>query len=276
LHQIFNRVNITKIRWVPLLMIISQLMLAGFVAYWLTSQYKEEKKILNEDLARIYEDSRNQVIDSLLFSYVVEPALKDSITITMLSGIAVDSTNHKVLKPFDSGNQYRPFDASSNLSKSDSCNQMIVAVTLPDSLKRLGIKPGTAFAFGSKRQDLLIRSVKLFINHSSDTIERGREFSGFLPGNPDTVLFKKLYTDRVQKKNYGIAISWGAERVKNDKRDKNDKNGERVKEVLITKDTNSAAPDHASQPDQANQAGQMNYTILAKPASQGNQIYLRN
>lgn len=189
-------------------MIISQLMLTGFVAYWLKSQYDNEKDLLREELSRIYEESRNQVIDSLLFNRVVEPALNDSITITMMTAETSDTTRHDEIRSFGS--------ATPAWSK-DTCKSTMVAIKLPDSLRDKGARPEQAFAFSNKKQDILIRSVKLFINHSGDSTLRTGEFPGFLSGNPDTALFKRIYSERIEQKDIGITVIWVSDSLKNKK-----------------------------------------------------------
>ncbi len=180
-------------------MIISQIMLAGFVAYWLKNQYDDEKELMQAELARIYEDSRNQVIDSLLFNRVVEPALNDSVTITMMSADRIDTTAHKVVRSTRADTFHTP---------DDSCSNTIIAIKIPDSSVHKRIGPGASFAFSNRKQDMLIRSVKLFITHSGDSITTQGELPGFFPGIPDTVLFRKVYAAKIAKKNYGIKVTW--------------------------------------------------------------------
>jgi signal transduction histidine kinase len=187
-------------------MIFSQLMLSGFVVYWLINQYNDEKDLLNDELSRLYDESCNQVIDSLLFNVVVEPALSDSVTITMVSKDRVDTVNHKVTGSFKSGTLH--------VTK-DTCKTSMIAVKLPDSLERLKAGTGTAFSFTNKKQDLLIRSVKMFINHTGDSMAGMRPLAGFLPGMPDTNLFRKIFTEKVGHKKLGILISWNGEIVRN-------------------------------------------------------------
>jgi hypothetical protein len=207
LQRTYKMVNIKKIRWIPILMVFSQVLLAGFVAYWLMSQYNDEKNILHEDLNRIYEESRNQVIDSLLFSRVVEPALNDSVTITLSSGEKLDTAGHKV---------YKTFNSNILTGKRDSfCTPTIVTVSIPDSLAGKRIRSGSAFAFSNSKQDFLIRSVKLFINHSGDSAAGKSELPGFLPGNPDTALFKKVYSEKLDAKISGVTVIWNPDTGKN-------------------------------------------------------------
>jgi hypothetical protein len=62
-----------KIHWIRILLITSQLFLIAFVFQWLAFQYREEKRLLAEELTREYFDSQQQVIDSLIVSKVVNP-----------------------------------------------------------------------------------------------------------------------------------------------------------------------------------------------------------
>ncbi len=205
-------VNIKKIRWIPTLMILSQVMLAGFVAYWLKSQFDDQRELLRDDLSRVYDETCNQVIDSLLFNHVVEPALNDNVTITMTADDRIDTTGHKVIRAFNNGVLN---------TNTDSCKSTIVSITMPDSLSGRSIRPAAAFAYSNKKQNFLIRSVKLFINHSGDSIASEGTFPGFLPGNPDTALFRKVFNEKVALKKYGIEVGWSSDTVKNVKKVKN-------------------------------------------------------
>jgi len=187
-------------------MILSQVMLAGFVAYWLMSQYDVEKELLRDELSRIYDESRNQVIDSLLFNRVVEPALNDSVTVTMMAAEKTDTTFHK---------EHLAILSEAGRRKKGASENTIVTIRIPDSLGGRKGKPSTTFTLINKKQDLLIRSVKLFINHTGDSLVSSGSFPGFLPGNPDTALFKKFFNEKIEKREFGVMLIWSSESVKN-------------------------------------------------------------
>jgi len=67
-----------------------------------------------------------------------------------------------------------------------------------------------AYVVADKKQDMLIRSVRLFINHSEDSIAGNHALPAFMPGYPDTALFRKVYKEKVDQKNLGIKITWNA------------------------------------------------------------------
>jgi signal transduction histidine kinase len=186
-------------------MVISQLMLTGFVAYWLASQYRAERNLLSEDLARLYDDSQSQVIDSLLMKRVVDPALKDSVTITMMTADVCDTVVRK--RPVHIFTQGYP------LQDSPERNPKFM-VKLADSARGLHSQPAETYGLFNKKKDILIRSVKLFINHSGDSTSSVGAFPGYLPGNPDTALFRKVYLEKIRQKNLGVTVTWTPDTVR--------------------------------------------------------------
>ena len=218
-------VNIKKILWIPILMIFSQIMLTGFVGYWLVSQYNDENDLLQEELSRIYDETRNQVIDSLLFNRVIEPALNDSVTITMMAAEGIDTAAHKVTSTMH----------GAFFAKKDTCENTMVTISLPDSIADKRIGSAASFIQSDNKHNLLIRSVRLFINHSSDTTASRVGFPLFLPGNPDTTLFKKVYNEKIAQRKYGIVAVWSAGNAKNEKNEKSVKNVKNEKNVKNVK-----------------------------------------
>ncbi len=65
------------------LMISSQLLLTGFVVYWLVSQYRVEQRELHTKLKHEYLATHEQLIDSVLLKELIAPTLNDSVIINM-------------------------------------------------------------------------------------------------------------------------------------------------------------------------------------------------
>lgn len=227
-------------------------MLTGFVASWLKSQYDDERDALRDELSRIYDESFSQVVDSLLFNRVVEPALKDSVTITMVGDERLGNADNK---PDSRRNSAAIF------TKSDTCTPTFVAVTMPDSLKHLSQSDGSTYSFSSKKQNLLIRSVKLFINHSDTAFAGKGKFSGFLPGNPDSQLFKKVYNERIGKKKLGVTVRWMKDTVNNGK--EGEKDSESVKNI---KNSESAEDGEKGKNNESVKNG---VSVMSVPSVQG-------
>lgn len=163
-------------------MVLSQVMLAGFVAYWLNSQYRDEKDILRDDLSRIYDESLNQVMDSVVFSRVVEPALNDSVTITVMS--------------------------AGNSDTAVTCFPKAVKASAYIQQNGLPHQPSAAFAFSGNKQDMLIRSVKLIISHDGDSLVGKNSIRNAFPLALDSVLFKKFFAGKIGEKDIGISMQW--------------------------------------------------------------------
>ncbi len=191
--------NLKKIKWIPILMVFSQLMLTGFVAYWLRSQFKDEKDLLRNDVSRLYDESLNQVMDSVVFSRVVEPALNDSVTITLLSDIKKD-TLVNCLPKVVTGSTY--------FSSMGSKENTVVKIAVPDSMAGKEHHHAGTFAFVTGRQDMLIRSVKLIINQKGDSVLSKSSMPGVFPLTLDSLLFKKVFTGKISEKNLGISMIW--------------------------------------------------------------------
>jgi signal transduction histidine kinase len=198
-------VRIKKIRWIPILMIISQILLAGFVVYWLKSQYRDERVVLQEEIAIVYEESRSQVIDSMLFSHVVEPVLNDSVRITMITSGDSDS----VVSARSNTTPSWQHVAFTRRPKS-----AMITINVPDTPAVGDRQQEETYAIAVKNQDFLIRSVKMIISHTGDTTSGKGDFHGFMPGNPDTALFRKVFMEKISGKNYGIDLEWSPDTLR--------------------------------------------------------------
>ncbi len=78
-----------KISLSGILMVISQLLLAMFLGYWLYGQFVEQRKLLIVDIQNGLKTAEESVIDSLLANNIINPILSDSV---FLSGISSDTT----------------------------------------------------------------------------------------------------------------------------------------------------------------------------------------
>ncbi|WP_430816878.1 sensor histidine kinase [Carboxylicivirga sp. RSCT41] len=85
---------------IVLLMIVSQLLLSAFVGYWLVTQYKNEKQLLNRELRGHYYDVKNEMFDRLIYEAIITPIIENQDK-SDLSGIQfkdIELTDEKKLE----------------------------------------------------------------------------------------------------------------------------------------------------------------------------------
>jgi signal transduction histidine kinase len=62
---------------ITVLMVLSMLLLATFLGYWLNTQYQSDKAVLRKDLENIFARSVSDVTDSMLLGKIIMPLLKE-------------------------------------------------------------------------------------------------------------------------------------------------------------------------------------------------------
>lgn len=60
----------------------------------------------------------------------------------------------------------------------------------------------------TSKEDVLLRSVKLFIAQTSDSIPSDAHYQGIFPGEPDTILFKSVFAERLSRKGIPVTYTW--------------------------------------------------------------------
>jgi len=172
----------TKIGWIRILLIISQLVITGFVVQWLIYQYNDTKQTLTEELYRQYAESREQVIDSLLLKHVVDPAMN------IKQEWGTDTLHHST--------------------------KTMVAFTLSDSMA-IGKESSSPLDIHIRDEEaMLLRSVRLFLKETNDTARMYGELSGFVHGGPDTVMFKDVFSDRLSREGITVSFTWSGDSMK--------------------------------------------------------------
>ena len=164
-----------------ILMIISQIMLTGFVIQWLRLQWQNENELLKKDLNQIFKESVNIVLDSMLVKNVITPAIIDS------SGI-----------PGNIKKQEGVISAG-RIQKSHSYNT---------SLSKLRPDETLSGRYDNSETGILLRSVKLFIGQAKDSIGEGSHLRHIISVNPDTNLLKVIFENNLRRAGYRSEIWW--------------------------------------------------------------------
>jgi len=164
------------IKWIVLLMGVSQLLLTGFVIYWLANQYRQEKDSLQSELQRSFLQSQDEVMDSALVIQVIDPLMKDSL-------IASDSISgfHFITDP-------------------------VVYDSIPAGSGKILINIQESFSSGMEKQNerMLLRSFKLIM---------GRTHSNIIPDSIDlhidTSHVRQVFLNRLPVKGqHRMVVTW--------------------------------------------------------------------
>ncbi|HVN57569.1 MAG TPA: HAMP domain-containing sensor histidine kinase [Bacteroidales bacterium] len=149
-----------KYRRILVLMAISQVLLVLFVLYWLRSQYFDEKKLLEQRLTTMYIDTQDEIIDTILYKNYVQPAMSADKRMVIREAEKRGSRNEHVITTI-SGDTV--IDKNSAGKK-----EGIIDVRIITDRSAGTAKPDSDILKKSS-ENLLIRSVRLVIAHSSDT-----------------------------------------------------------------------------------------------------------
>lgn len=184
-------------KWIALLMLVSELMIAGFSAYWLASQYTREKESLEKELYAYYKESYNVAIDSLLITHLIEPALGEGDEV------------------------YGWRRRAGNIESSDSLT-LYAAIMKADSTKgqnkglvRIEIngEHDTAdgdgrYSYIQSRDSVLLRSMRLIIEKTSDSTINTESVISRIGRGPDSLVFIEDYESRLDKNEMNLSLDW--------------------------------------------------------------------
>ncbi len=162
------------------LMILSQVLLTVFVLQWIRSQYLEEKERLSDELTSLYIEAQDEMVDTILFKSYVSPVLtlsddsiherlKGTVRWEGEKGRVMVSVNHAA----DSGRHF------------------------PDTVR-----------LRKTNDDMLIRSVKLIISHSRDTLRSDAPLIKNFRLTPDTLAFKEHFHSRLDNAGLKFNLLW--------------------------------------------------------------------
>jgi len=202
-HIIFVLISIMKTqikhKWILFLMVMSQLLLICFALYWLNSQYKVEKDALLKDMYSYYKQSYNVTVDSMLVKNIIKPVMDDSINhyynYGSHSGAIVMADSFKIVK------------GSMPFRKSNKDGKGIVTIRLDSSQETLGVKSFNAESEGLD-EDMLLRSVKLFVQLSNDTSGAHGKFLHSFNKRLDSALFVSDFESRLGEHDFNFLPIW--------------------------------------------------------------------
>lgn len=174
--------NTRKYSRILFLMIISQVLLTIFVVQWLRSQYNEEKERLQLDLITLYMDAQDEMVDTLLFRSYVSPVLTQTS----------DS-----LLPRGNLRGYMHLDG----------RRKSISVSMKGSIDSISPYRDT-LRIRKADEEMLLRSVKLIISHSRDSMTPDEPVIRNLNISPDTTAFKVHFNERLEGAGLKFNLVW--------------------------------------------------------------------
>ncbi len=183
-------------------MIISQVFLIGFVISWLGKQYSEEKSLLEKELIDIYVSSREEVLDTVLIRQVIMPSLSED-SITKMIDPLLGMTGKKVSDSIEMN-----FFIDTRDSEHPQAQMTTISLnSVPDSILITGSKEKEEEFFRGLN-NILVRSTKLFMFESSDTLEAGSTLKVVLRDMIDSSLFMQAFDKNIVLDKPNLRYEW--------------------------------------------------------------------
>lgn len=188
--------KLNNITWVRNLMLVSQLLLLGFISQWLYSQYREEKDSLIKELNRQFISSKQAVMDSMIMVNLVDPVMNagKGFKVQLVVNSA-DSPNHLLMKDRTVETKFLSYPSN------DSCSR--INSVFPKQSNILTINK-----IGNSKKDLLVHSVKMIYKEVSSISEDSSKNDEPIYLKTDTFLLKKLLAANLNKSGYDFHTKW--------------------------------------------------------------------
>ena len=188
----------SKYRGMIALMISSQLLLTGFVTYWLANQYKHERlqlqTLLSHDLYSVYD----QLVDSMLMEHLITPTLNDSLLVNVK--LAEMGAMHAGSESGHASVIIKHLEADSSVEPEVFAFQM--KEPLADSLLMDSIR-----FLSTTDEERLVRSVKLFINET-DAAFRTDAKAHVFSMDLDSVVLLQMLKETFLAKDWNFNVKW--------------------------------------------------------------------
>jgi two-component system phosphate regulon sensor histidine kinase PhoR len=216
----------SRLRFMAVLMICSQLLLTGFVSYWLTGQYREEGDLLHEELKQEYMEVYDQLVDTMLMEHLVFPSLDDSILIKIHEKGSIqphswiDSGSAVVLREQQIGEPQLEIDLHSihvdGSAPPDSGMQTIDVTSVISDEERM------------------VKSVRLFISKNQEAFQMDSSMH-LLALSPDSSSLMFHVEEALDLRGWTFSLDWTVE-------DAGPSEGQKKDGILLMGGTGSSLP----------------------------------
>ncbi len=182
-----------------MMMGLSQVLLTGFVIYWLLGQFKSERESLHKELHFEFVQAQDQAMDSSL-QIMLQPLLKDSVVFmdSLHHGGWISSTN----AVFDS--QHMSSKISTNGPEGDKVIQFDIRGDVGSTVTN-----STTYEITSiPHQDAVLRGVKMIIEMSDDSVG-AKGHNSFTSIKVDSALLLDFASKRIRNIDHSdFKILW--------------------------------------------------------------------
>jgi signal transduction histidine kinase len=178
-------------------MVISQVLLLILVVQWIRSQYRVQREILVNELTSLYIDSRNEVVDTMLFEKYVRPVVSNNRRIVQ---------NRHIKGTDSAGIETEVVSIEQNVPNGRESHENFIVTAEVNPMRD---SSGTDTLKVRRMSDaMIIRTVRLMYSHNQDTTgeKEEKEFKPVL--RPDTAEFVTDFQNRLQYSGMKFKITW--------------------------------------------------------------------
>lgn len=173
-------------------MISSQILLFGFVSYWLVGQYRQERLHLHGQLKTMFFSAYDAQVDTLLMEHLIVPTLSDSM------GISFDLSNIPHVDPV--GDSLHATVVLKHLEADTSAQADVFAFRMSDS--------------GSIEEERMVRSVRLFINQTEENFRNNGEAHVFSM-QIDSAAVMAMLKKQFEEFEWSFSLEWAQDSLQN-------------------------------------------------------------
>lgn len=181
------------------LMIVAQVLLMVLSIHWLNMQYKEQKQMLLNNMSDLWMSSQQQMIDSMLMTEYINPALDSSTRFDFKFEFNTDSILS--LHGHENAVMMRMEVPGMEIPAEES--RIIVRVKDSMQINTITRHRGPSIM----KRDLVLKGVKLFVNEFSDSTEQEMKMAEWAWVS-DTNFFKNTFDNKIAGLNPRIKVKW--------------------------------------------------------------------
>ena len=179
------------------LMVSSQLLLTGFVVYWLVNQYHAEQRHLHVNLQHEYLSTHEQLIDSVILKELIRPTLNDTVVIRM--DVTGNRANGFPLDTSETSVTMAHFQLDSTHDK------QVFALRLGELHTLDSLRIDSTIHSTITDQEMLVRSVKLFIDQTDESF-RADPSAHVFSMQVDHATFQNLLDERFSSLGWNFLL----------------------------------------------------------------------